>query len=236
MEDQKIPAAETAGEVAKEAAVEVAAPEAKVEEVTKVEGAKPEGDKPEAKEAPKPEKDEEPPTRKTPYDYILERKAKKLEKLKAEKISKIDNELSELDGPEDDNIDPEEEEKIDKVVQKKYGQQFEEMASQKVKADVQEFFNTHPQGKHFKEFEAKILKYAAHPSRAHLPIQTIAFEVAGDKLLRIGAEMAKSADEEAAKSKAGGSPARKSDGGVKDYSSLSNAEMEIEIAKAKGAQ
>jgi hypothetical protein len=179
-------------------------------------------------EPTKPESEEEPPVRKTPLDYILERKAKKLESLKAKRLEAIDKELA-----GDEQIDPDEESKVDQVIQKKYGQHFEELAGQKVKAEVAEFLNTSPIGKHLKEFEAKIVKYAQHPSRSHLPLEAIAYEVAGPELLKIGAKLAAEANKEAAESKAGGTTARKVGGGKKDYLSMSDKEMEEEILRVK---
>lgn len=187
-----------------------------------------ESGKPETAPA-KPESEEEPPVRKTPLDYILERKAKKLESLKAKRLEAIDKELA----GEDEQIDPDEESKVDRVIQKKYGQHFEELAGQKVKAEVAEFLNTSPIGKHLKEYEAKIVKYAQHPSRSHLPLEAIAYEVAGPELLKIGAKMAAEAEKEAAESKAGGATARKVGGGKKDYLNMSDKEIEEEILRVK---
>lgn len=193
----------------------------------------PESETPKGEAGEKPASEpEEPPVRKTPIDYILERKMRKLEKLKAEKLKAVESELAEHGEEEEESIDPEDEDKIDKVIQKKYGSQLSEMSAQKVKVEVQEFLNNSKEGKYFKEFEETIVKYATHPSRAHLPIASIAYEVAGSKLLQIGAKMAKEADIEASRTKAGGTPARTT--GVKDYSSLSDEEMEAEILKVKG--
>jgi hypothetical protein len=43
-----------------------------------------------------------------------------------------------------------------------------------------------------------------HPSRRALPIKSIFYEVAGDKLIKIGAERAKQADKKAKDSQTGG--------------------------------
>ncbi len=177
----------------------------------------------------KPQDDDaEPPVRKTKLDYILERKQRKLEKAKSQEIQKVDDQLKkpaddgsgEGDG-EDDEISPEEEKAIEKVVTKKFGHHFEQLNEEREEAELQGFINQNPK---FKPYEAKIRKFANHPSRQHLPLQSIAYEVAGPDLMRIGAEEARKADAEAAKSTTGGGSAR-NDSAHKPVSEMSSAEF-----------
>jgi len=170
--------------------------------------------KPEGTNDPsKPQDDEEPPVRKTKLDFILERKQRQLEKAKASQIKNIDQELKKLDGgaqdqdgaENEDDIPAEDAEVVEKVVEKKFGSYFKEMDQQKEAAEMQSFLAENPE---FKPYEARIKKYAGHESRRHLPLKAIAYEVAGPDLMRIGAEKAKKADQEAAKSTTGGGTTR----------------------------
>lgn len=189
-----------------------------------------------SKEPPSPDgSDEEPPSRKSPLDYILERKRQKLEKAKAEKLKSVDDELKSLGVDDEDDISPEDEKLVDKVVDKKYGKHFAAIELQQLNTEIKDFLNNDSLGKHFKDFEDKIRKYAQHPSRAHLPIRSIAFEVAGDKLLKIGAEMAKAAAEEADQSKTGGGTARKPEGKI-DYEKMGPKEFEELKEKVKSGE
>ena len=173
--------------------------------------------------------DEEPAVRKSKLDYILERKQRKIEKLEREKAEAT----GDKNKSEDEDLSPEEESKIAKVIERRYGQQFEkadEIAEENAKAavskEVDEFIEKDPNGKYFKEFKDKITKWALHPSRAKMPITAIAYEIAGPELLKLGAKMAKEADEEALDSKTGGGTARNLDtSGKKDIWGLSSKDF-----------
>jgi hypothetical protein len=185
-------------------------------------------------EPPKSQEEDEPPTRKTKLDFILERKQKKLEKLKEEKLHKVNDELKEHgDDDDDDGISPDDEKLVEKVVERKYGKYFSRDEERDAKAEVKEFLNTDPQGKYFKKYEDKILKWSRHPNRANVPLRTIALELAGNDLLKIGAELEREAQKKADESKAGGGSARATEGGKKDWSNATPAEVEAEIERVK---
>jgi hypothetical protein len=56
----------------------------------------------------------------------------------------------------------------------------------------------------FKPYIETVRKYSQHDSRKSLPIESIFYEVAGKDLMRIGAQRAKKAGDEAKKTQAGG--------------------------------
>lgn len=165
-------------------------------------------------EAPATEvKDEEPIVRKSKLDYILERKQAKADKLKQEKLKELDKQIKTEAGEEDDEVSPDDEKVVEKVIEKKYGDYFREMDEEKEAAEINGFIAQNPE---FKPYETKIRKFASHPSRRHIPISSIAYEVAGPDLMRLGAERAKKADEKAkeASLKAGGSEKGEEGSGV----------------------
>lgn len=134
-------------------------------------------------------------------DFIIQRQQKKLaKKAKAPKDNSDvddDNEGSQ----DDDEIAPEDEELITKVVAKKFAPIIDKSLAADDEQEIQDFLKTNPD---FKPFEAKVRRFMQHPSRRALPIKSIFYEVAGDKLLKIGAERAKQADKKAKDSQTGG--------------------------------
>lgn len=181
----------------------------------------------------KPSNEDEPPVRKTKLDFILERKQRRLEKAKSDQIKKVDQELKDAGGngddpTGDDDIDPEDAEKISKVIDKKYGHVFEGLEekeqaaeAEKEEAELQTFITSKPE---FKPYEAKIRKFAQHESRKHLPLLSIAYEIAGPDLKRLGAEEERKAAAEAAASTTGGGTTR-NDSSHKSIADMTRAEF-----------
>lgn len=172
--------------------------------------------------------DVEPAIRKkTSKDYIIERKNKKIEKLKNKKEQDDDDDDS--SDEEDDDVSPEDEAVVDKIIRKNYGEKFAKLDESEDKAEMKTFLADNPD---FKSFEKKIWKFWQHPSRNHLPIQSVAYEVAGPALLRIGAKRGTQADDKAKKSSSGGNTSRNA-GGKVDYSAMSDAEFNAHVEKVK---
>lgn len=168
--------------------------------------------------------DVEPGVRKkTPQEYIIDRQRRKLQKQQAaakdDKNGKADDDSDEDD---DDDISPEDERVVDKVIQKKYGDRLAKLDQADDKAELQTFLS---ENKDFAPYEKKIWKFMQHPSRSHLPIKTIAFEVAGDDLMKLGAKRAAEADHKAKQTSAGGNSNRGTGGGKADYASMTDAEI-----------
>jgi len=163
--------------------------------------------------------DEEPPSRKTKLDYILQRKQAKLEKEKAKQIEDIDNE---------NKSNPSEEE-IERVLQNKFGSTLEFFEKQQVQMEVSSFLSENPD---FKQYEEKILKWSIHESYKNIPVEQIAYAVAGKDLLKMGAEKARSSDTLKDSSITGESGGRQT-GVKKDVWKMSEQEFEAELERVK---
>lgn len=155
-------------------------------------------------------------SRMTAKDFIIQRQQKKIQKL-----NQVDNDD---EDDSDSDVSPDDEELITKVVSKKFAPLIERQLADDDDLEVKEFISKNPD---FKEFEAKARKYMAHPSRRSLPIESIFYEVAGEKLLKLGAERQKKADLEAKNSQAGGGSNRGGES-KKDIWSMSSEEFERE--------
>lgn len=154
--------------------------------------------------------DEEPQTRQrmSPKDFIIKRKEAKIAKLQQQKEQKQSEHQPDADS-DNDEIAPEDEELINKVVTKTFAPLLEKTMQAEDEKEITDFIKENPD---FSQFEGKARKYIAHPSRRHLPIKSVFYEVAGDDLIRIGAERQKKADEEARQTQTGGGSNRVAEG------------------------
>ncbi len=164
---------------------------------------KPESTTPPATGTPPPTElpaTDEPPVRKTPQDYYRERQEKR-------EAKKQDDSQGQGSGDDPDDLDDPIQSTVRKVVDQEYGPVFEslrkEKETQQVKQEVDDFLSQ-PGNDVFRPYAEKIQKFALHTSRRSIPIESIAYEVAGKDLMRIGVERAKQADAEAAASVTGG--------------------------------
>lgn len=142
--------------------------------------------------------------KKTNADWVAERRGKQIEKLKNQQGQKESEE--EEDSEEDDDIDPEDEKVVEKVINKKLGPVINPILAERAKAEddiaINEILSEYPE---LKPFEAKARRFMSHPSRKHLPVETIFAEVAGVKtLLRLGARKGLDAEDKAREGRAGG--------------------------------
>jgi hypothetical protein len=167
--------------------------------------------------------DDEPIVRKrmSPKDFIIQRQQKKIEKLKEKQTSEGGNEEDE------DEIAPEDETLITKVVAKQLAPILDKQIAEEDEQEVSKFLTENPD---FKPYEAKARKYMSHPSRRHLPIETIFYEVAGKDLMKLGAERNRKADEEAKQTQTGGGSSR---GGGKAKNAWEMTPEEFEAEKEK---
>lgn len=150
------------------------------------------------KPEPTPNADEEPKTRKRNIDFILKRKDEKIAKLE-KKANGVGVEKE--DEEEEDDLDPNDANIIQRHVAKALSPF---LAKQMQDEDNQEIGDFVKQNPDFVPYVVKVQKFAQHPSRKDMPIKAIFYEVAGDDLLKIGAERAKKAGIESKKSQAGG--------------------------------
>lgn len=174
--------------------------------------------KPESK--PTPQADEEPKTRKRNIDFILERKNEKIKKLE-EKANGAD----EIDLDNEDNLDPNDA----KIIQKQVAKVLKPFISkQMIDEDTQEIDNFVKANADFAPYADKVKRYAQHASRKDMPIASIFYEVAGNDLLKLGADRAKKADLEAKHSKAGGGSNKGGGDGAKSTWDLTPEEFEAQ--------
>lgn len=157
----------------------------------------------------------EPPTRKTPKDFIIERKQRQLEKARGGRAA---DDEGDDDTPVDEGADAE-------FVDKRIQESLEPILSKQDEKDrdneLNEFVQTNPK---FAPYKAKIARWWAHQSRVNLPVRTIAFEVAGDDLMRLGAQRGAEADAKARKGNAGGHSVRGA-GGKKSVLDMTDKEF-----------
>lgn len=181
---------------------------------------------------PTPKADEEPQTRKRNADFIIERKNRKIAKLQDKGAGKDDDKGADEEG--DDDVAPEDEEVITKVVQKHLKPIVDRAAAEEDKQEIDSFVAANPD---FKPYADKVAKWAKHPSRAGIPIKTLFYEVAGDDLLKIGAERAKKAGDKARETGAGGGANRDgAGGGTKPVAEMTQEEFEAEQNKVRSKQ
>ena len=156
----------------------------------------------------------EPATRKrlSISDYVAGRKLKKLSK-----TAKADEGTAD-EGTDEDEEDEEVAQKDKDLIAKVVTPMLAPFVDKSLKAeDDQEVAAFLVENPDFKPFEAKARRYMQHPSRRQLPVKSIFYEVAGDKLIKIGADRAKAADEKAKNTQTGGGSNRAGEGAKNDW-------------------
>lgn len=155
------------------------------------------------------------------------------EKAKKQKSGESDTETDDAeDSDDDDGLSEEDRAAFDKRIEKHLAPIKQKAAEQEVESEIATFLAKNPD---FKSFEAKVRRWALHPNRAGVPVASIFYEVAGPKLLALGAKRGKAADQKANKTKTptGGNNG-KGEGG-KDYKNmpLSDFGKELEAEKLR---
>lgn len=169
---------------------------------------------------------DEPKTRqrKSAKDWIIQRKEEKIKKLQ-----------SQQDENEEENIDSADEELISKVIQRKLSPVIEPLLDKAINAEddseINSFIKDNPD---FEQYKDKVRKYIIHPSRRHLPVEAIFFEVAGKDLLKLGADRQRKADEEANNNSTGGDTSRNM--GSRGVWEMTPEEFEAEKEKIRRQQ
>jgi len=154
----------------------------------------------------------EPETRNklSTQDFIIGRQKAKLAK-------KAKTEEGEGEGGkegEGEEVAQEDKDLITKVVSPLLAPLVEKSLKAEDDKEVKDFLEKNPD---FKPFEAKARRFMQHPSRKQLPIKSIFYEVAGDKLLKIGADRKTAADDKAKNSQTGGGSNRAEEGEKSDW-------------------
>ncbi len=170
----------------------------------------------------------EPEVRKrlSPQDFIIQRQQKKIAKLKA-------GEIDEIDESENEEVAPEDEALIKKVVAPILQPVLEKTLLAEDEQEIQDFLKDNPD---FKPYEAKARRFMQHPSRRQLPIKSIFYEIAGDDLLKIGANRKAKADEKAKQTQTGGGSNRIGEGGGKSNWELSKEDFEDKQERIRHSQ
>jgi len=132
-------------------------------------------------------------------------------------------EWEEYNASEDDEIAPDDEALIKRVVAPMLQPVLEKTLRAEDEQEIKEFLTLNPD---FKPFEAKARRFMQHPSRRQLPIKSIFYEVAGDQLLKIGADRKAKADEKAKQTQTGGGSNRAGEGEGRSDWELSKEEFE----------
>ena len=168
--------------------------------------------------------DKEPEIRKrmSNKDYIIQRQQKKLSKKK-------DDSDDGDSGDTYDDITPEDEALVNRIVAKNFAPVIEKSLADDDNREVADFLEKNPD---FKPFEAKVRRFMKHESRMQLPVKSIFYEVAGDKLMKIGAERNKKAEVEAKNSATGGGSNRAGEGSKK-VADLTPEEFEAEQQRVR---
>lgn len=171
-------------------------------------GQKPEGEKPKGEPANQPDEGDEPPVRggkKSPKDFIIARKQRQLEKAKNKQVEAEDEEGEDEPEGDEDEVSPEDEKIIAKVIDRKLSPLLQQQEQAAIDGEIKGFLAENPD---FAQFEGKVRKYAAHPSRRNIPIKSLFYEVAGPSLMKMGADRSKQADDKAKNGQAGGNGVR----------------------------
>lgn len=163
--------------------------------------------------------------------WRAQEKAKaKTDTKKSDDDSKGDEDIEE----DEDGLSPEDAAAFDKRIAKHLAPLRQQAAEQEVEASIATFVKDNPD---FAPFAAKAKRFALHPSRESVPIKAIFYEVAGDKLMRIGAQRAKAADVKAKKTQTGGGTAT-TEKGNKSYHDMPQDDFakELEAVKMGGSR
>ncbi len=179
-----------------------------------------------AKQEEEDNKEPDVKKRKTAKDFIIERQARKLAKKEVVATKKDDEEEEHEDEPDEGDVDEEDAKVIKKVLGKELSRTLapilERQIAEEDEVEVQGFLAQNPD---FKKYEAKARNYMKHPSRREVPIKAIFYEVAGDDLLKIGAERAKKANDDALRDSAGGGGGGSDDDNVSEIDAIKTPEQ-----------
>ena len=193
-------------------AIEIDAAAKKLEAEEKEKGDE-KGDEEEKEEEEKYDEKEEPPTRKSVQDHIIERKNKKIAKLE-----KKEEEKEEDEG----NFTSEDKDAIGKEIDKKTEPLKEVLKAQSDKNELDALKNKYSSLS--KAMEKRIIKYANHKSYQNVPYENIYLMLAGQKSVsQAKKEEAKKGDK---KNETGGHTFRKGDKKLPDFRKMSDEEFD----------
>jgi hypothetical protein len=131
---------------------------------------------------------------------------------------------------EEEEIVPEDEATITKVVQKQLTPFQKKVEEQTNIIEANNFIAVKPE---FSKYRETIIKHMNHPAYKNIPVDRIAKMVAGDDLMKIGAEREREAQKKVLETKAGGNTTRLTPTG-KDWHTATKEEFEAQKASVLG--
>lgn len=158
----------------------------------------------------------------------------RIAKKEAKKKDQSDPEEDENSEEDEDDLSEDEEKVIQKYFRKHgYDEKFKEVDTQKEQSMLNDFLSK-PENKIFAPFKDKIWRISQHPTRKNLPFASVAWEVAGPHLIKMGAKLQKQADEKAKSKSSGGTQAKaSSDGGYKPVDQMTDKEFQAYLLDIK---
>ena len=161
-------------------------------------------------------------------EWAAYRKQQKAKKDAANKGQDADDDES--DEEDEDDLSPEDAAAIDKRIAKAIEPYQKAEEEREVDGEIAKFLQENPD---FKPYAKKVKRFATHPSRAQVPVKSLFYEVAGDKLMSIGAKRAKAANAKANKTKTGGGKSNPDGKGSKSYADMPLEDFGKELNEAK---
>jgi len=131
----------------------------------------------------------------------------------------------------DDDVDPDTLKIIEKVVDRKTSGMKESLQIAKDKLEIDTFLSKNPE---FSKYRSKIKTHLRHPAYSRIPVKKIASMVAGDDLVKIGAEKEVAAQKRANATKTVGNMVRQPSQGEPDWARVSKDDFEAQRRKVLG--
>lgn len=160
-----------------------------------------------------------PPVKKTPKDYILERQARKRREAE-DKARQLEEELALL------KEDPSTHQRMD------MNQDFlEHTRALERKLEIRDFLADYPQ---FRPYQEKMLQWSLHEAYARIPVEQLAYAVAGKDLMKMRQNLESQAEREALSSQVlGGSVQSSEPPRPKGVHEMSQAEFQAYVQSVK---
>lgn len=164
--------------------------------------------------------EETPPVKKTPKDFIIERQLKRRQESE-DRIRELETKLAELQGGPTDTS-----KELD------VSQDFlEHTRDLERRMEIKDFVAENPA---FAQYKDKMMKWAKHDAYARVPVEQLAYAVAGPEMFKQTSGEVQQATLEAQSSKVtGGSVAPMEAPKPKGYSQMTNAEFMAEVNRVK---
>ena len=160
--------------------------------------------------------------RKSNKDYIIERKEAKIKKLaEANAAGKPNDGGDDARDDESDDDDVAIEERISRAVDQRLSPLLERQQEEEDSREVETVMKEFPE---LADLTPKLKEWMKHPSRQHIPARSILYELAGSRLMKIGAERERKAVEAAKQTQTGGGTQR-NDGGDKKPQDMDDKEF-----------